>query len=112
MSIPTFDMKVSVIIPAYNRLHTLPRVLDSFAAQTFSDWECIVVDDHSTDATRELVLSYKEKDNRFLYSLIHAKKVRRVLVTAVLQQRRANGLHYLILMIMRILISWRNLLKR
>jgi len=67
-------MKVSVIIPAYNRLHTLPRVLDSFAAQTFSDWECIVVDDHSTDATRELVLSYKEKDNRFLYMLNTCEK--------------------------------------
>ena len=60
---------ISIIIPSYNRLHTLPRVLDSFAVQSFTDWECIVVDDHSTDATRELVLSYAEKDNRFVYML-------------------------------------------
>ena len=60
---------ISIIIPSYNRLHTLPRVLDSFAVQSYTDWECIVVDDHSTDATRELVSSYTDKDNRFVYLL-------------------------------------------
>lgn len=60
---------ITIVIPSYNRSHTLPRVLDSFAVQSFTDWECIVVDDHSTDATRELVSSYTEKDNRFVYLL-------------------------------------------
>ena len=44
---------VSVIIPAYNRAGTLARALDSVAAQTFTDYEVIVVDDGSTDGTAD-----------------------------------------------------------
>lgn len=62
-------MKISIVIPTYNRLYTLPRVLDSFAAQTFTDWECIVVDDHSTDDTKSLVMEYAHNDSRFRYVL-------------------------------------------
>lgn len=65
---------VSVVIPTYNRAHLLSQVLDSFAAQTIDDWECIVVDDHSTDNTFEIVQSYMNNDNRFKYQLnVHAK---------------------------------------
>jgi GT2 family glycosyltransferase len=46
---------VSVIIPAYNAAPTLTRAIDSVMAQTFGDWELIVVDDGSTDATADLV---------------------------------------------------------
>lgn len=60
---------ISIVIPTYNRIKTLPRVLDSFIAQTFVDWECLVVDDHSTDTTKELVLSYVDNDSRFRYVL-------------------------------------------
>jgi glycosyltransferase involved in cell wall biosynthesis len=45
---------VSVIIPAYNRCHTLGRALDSVFAQDFADFEIIVVDDGSTDNTSGL----------------------------------------------------------
>jgi len=48
--------KVSVVIPTYDRIETLPRSLDSVIKQTFSDWELIVVDDGSTDGTDEMVL--------------------------------------------------------
>jgi glycosyltransferase involved in cell wall biosynthesis len=57
----------SVIIPAYNRARFLPECLDSVLAQTFTDWECIVVDDGSTDGTRELVAEYVRRDARFRY---------------------------------------------
>jgi len=57
----------SVIIPAYNRARFLPECLDSVLAQTFTDWECIVVDDGSTDGTRELVAEYVRRDSRFRY---------------------------------------------
>ncbi len=43
---------ISVIIPTYNRLATLPRALNSIAEQVFTDYEIIVVDDGSTDNTQ------------------------------------------------------------
>ncbi len=49
---------VSVIIPTFNRAHCLTRALDSVAAQTFKDWELIVVDDGSTDETELLFLQW------------------------------------------------------
>lgn len=46
---------VSIILPTYNRAAFLPQAFASIRAQTFTDWELIVVDDGSTDHTRELV---------------------------------------------------------
>ena len=57
--------KVSVIVAAYNAEKYLSRCLDSIAAQTFRDWECVVVNDGSTDKTAEIVDSYVAKDRRF-----------------------------------------------
>jgi Glycosyl transferase family 2 len=47
--------KVSIILPTYNRAKFLPQAFASIRSQQFSDWELIVVDDGSTDDTRELV---------------------------------------------------------
>jgi glycosyltransferase involved in cell wall biosynthesis len=57
----------SIIIPTYNRAELIQPTLDSVLAQTFSDWECIVVDDGSTDRTAEVIRSYVERDTRFHY---------------------------------------------
>jgi glycosyltransferase involved in cell wall biosynthesis len=50
--------KVSVITPNYNHARYLPRRLDSILAQTFQDFELIVLDDASTDNSREVIESY------------------------------------------------------
>src|SRR4051794_36269759 len=58
---------VSVVIPAFNRAFILPEALDSVLAQTFKDFELIVVDDGSTDDTEEVLRPYVERRGvRFL----------------------------------------------
>ena len=56
--------KVSIIIPTYNRSHLILETLDSVISQTYQNWECIVVDDGSTDNTEELLQIYTDKDQR------------------------------------------------
>ena len=48
-------MRVSIVIPLFNKEHTLRRALESIARQTIGDWEAIVVDDGSTDNGASLV---------------------------------------------------------
>ena len=56
---------VSIIIPVFNRAKLLPETLDSVLRQTYSEWECILVDDGSNDNTIEVIEQYVKKDNRF-----------------------------------------------
>ncbi len=58
---------VSIIIPTFNRGHLLGETLESVLAQTYSNWECIIVDDGSADATDELMEFYIAKDFRIQY---------------------------------------------
>lgn len=58
---------VSVVIATYNRARLLACALDSVAAQTFSDWECLVCDDGSIDGTRDLVRARVSADPRFRF---------------------------------------------
>ncbi|MCK6601562.1 MAG: glycosyltransferase [Bacteroidetes bacterium] len=58
---------VSIIIPCYNYGHFLGEALDSVLNQTFQDWEAIIVDDGSTDNSKEVAVAYENKDSRFRY---------------------------------------------
>ena len=58
---------ISIIIPTYNRAHLITQTLDSILAQTYTNWECIIVDDGSTDNTEEIVKTYCAKDTRFQF---------------------------------------------
>lgn len=56
---------ISIIIPTFNRAKLLPETLDSIRAQTYTNWECILVDDHSTDDTLNVITAYIQRDPRF-----------------------------------------------
>ena len=58
---------ISIIIPTYNRACILPQALNSVMAQTYEHWECIVVDDGSTDDTLTVLEVYNKKDKRIKY---------------------------------------------
>ena len=60
---------VSVIIPCYNYALYLPESVGSIIKQTYSNWECIIVDDGSTDNTKEVVQQLCAKDDRIKYFL-------------------------------------------
>ena len=67
--------EVSVIVPVYNAEKFLRHCVDSIIAQTFSDFELILVDDGSKDNSGSICDEYAEKDRRI--SVIHKKKRRR-----------------------------------
>lgn len=56
----------SIIIATYNRAKSLPKAVESVRAQTFPDWELIIVDDGSTDGTKELVGAFNDTRIRYI----------------------------------------------
>ena len=55
---------ISILIPNYNKAPFLPQTLNSILNQTFSNWECIIVDDQSTDDSVFIIKKFAEKDSR------------------------------------------------
>lgn len=58
---------VSIIIPSFNREALIGETLQSVINQTYANWECIVVDDGSTDNTESIIKDYCKKDTRFRF---------------------------------------------
>ncbi|WP_294303752.1 glycosyltransferase family 2 protein [uncultured Chryseobacterium sp.] len=58
---------VSVIVPCYNQAQYLDECLQSVSNQTYSDWECLIIDDGSPDNTEQVAQKWIEKDPRFTY---------------------------------------------
>lgn len=58
---------ISVIIPTYNRAAYILETVDSICSQTYTNWQCLIVDDGSTDNTRSRLESYITSDKRFSY---------------------------------------------
>lgn len=58
---------VSIIMATFNRAHFLEEALTSIIAQSFRNWECLIIDDGSIDNTKDVLALYMEKDRRIKY---------------------------------------------
>ncbi len=61
------NKQVSIIVPCYNHAHYLGEAIASVLAQTYSNWECIIVNDGSSDNTKEEASKWLQKDSRIKY---------------------------------------------
>ncbi|SDW72210.1 glycosyltransferase family 2 protein [Flavobacterium degerlachei] len=59
--------QVSIIMATYNRSEYILESLRSIQQQTFEDWECLIIDDGSTDDTQEVLTAILNQDTRFKY---------------------------------------------
>jgi hypothetical protein len=59
--------KVSVVVPCYNQAQYLDESLASICNQTYTNWECVIVNDGSPDNTEEIAQKWEAKDPRFNY---------------------------------------------
>ncbi|MFD0589012.1 glycosyltransferase family 2 protein [Paenibacillus sp. GCM10027627] len=60
---------ISIIMPAYNRGGVISEAIRSVIEQTYDNWELIVIDDRSTDRTKEIVEAFSVSDSRIRYVL-------------------------------------------
>jgi glycosyltransferase involved in cell wall biosynthesis len=58
---------ISIIIPTFNRAHLLFETIESVLTQSYTNWECFIVDDFSTDKTKDFLINIKKIDKRFNY---------------------------------------------
>lgn len=56
---------ISILIPNYNKVEYIEDTFQSIVNQTYTNWECIIVDDHSTDGSWELLQKFVKSDSRF-----------------------------------------------
>jgi len=60
------NKKVSIIMPAHNASKYISQSIESVISQVYNDWELIVVNDRSTDGTRDIVKNFERKDCRIV----------------------------------------------
>ncbi len=80
---------VSIITPTYNCARFIARTIESVQAQTYQNWEMIIVDDRSEDNTKEIAEEYMKNDSRIKYHLLEENSGAAVARTAAMQL--ANG---------------------
>jgi glycosyltransferase involved in cell wall biosynthesis len=61
------EPKISIIIPCYNYSHFLPECLENLKSQSHTNWECLIIDNASTDNSKDVIHSFAALDNRIKY---------------------------------------------
>ncbi|WP_435415255.1 glycosyltransferase family 2 protein [Polaribacter aestuariivivens] len=67
---------ISIILTTYNRVHFVEEMLSCILKQTYTNWECIIIDDNSIDNTKQVITNFIEEDNRVTFLIkpnIHKK---------------------------------------
>lgn len=82
---------VSIIIPTYNRVNLISETLDCVVNQTYTNWECIIIDDGSTDETHILLDKYSKKDKRFKIIIKSKDEKKGASISRNLGLKMANG---------------------
>lgn len=82
-------MKISILIPVYNVENYVARCLNSILVQSFQDFEIIIVDDCSPDASMSIVAKYAEKDERI--KIFHNERNRGLMYTRKVAYTQAKG---------------------
>lgn len=57
---------VSIVVSCYNQQEFIAETLESVLSQCYSDWECVIVNDGSTDGSQAIIQQYAKKDPRFI----------------------------------------------
>ena len=85
---------VSVVVPTYNYGRFIGETLESLRAQTYAEWECIAVDDGSTDDTEDVVARAAERDPRVRY-LRQPNQLQAVAKNTGIKEARGRYLQFL-----------------
>ena len=86
---------VSVIVPAYNCEKFIGETIASVLAQTYQNWEMIIVDDCSSDNTREIILDSAKKDSRIKYYFLQNNSGAAVARNTAMEQAEGEYMAFL-----------------
>lgn len=86
---------VNIITPTYNCGKYIAETIESVLAQTYQNWEMIIVDDCSTDNTKEIVDKYIQKDNRIQYFCLDKNSGAAVARNTALQKAKGEWIAFL-----------------
>lgn len=86
---------ISVVVPSYNKARFLPCTIDSVIKQTFQEWELIIVDDHSSDDSVDLIRKFAESDRRISFQLNDTNRGGNYCRNAGIDQARGEYLMFL-----------------
>lgn len=86
---------VSVITPTYNCAEFISRTIESVQAQTYQNWEMIIVDDRSQDNTKEIVEKYMKDDDRIKYRLLEVNSGAAVARTTAMKMAKGSYMAFL-----------------
>lgn len=86
---------ISIITPTYNCGKFIEETIKSVIAQSYNNWEMIIVDDCSTDNTKEIVEKYSNTDNRIKYYLLDENSGAAVTRTKAMELANGNYIAFL-----------------